>query len=137
MPTAIGVPIKLLHEAEGHIITVELMSGELFRGLLKSAEDSMNIQMSTVTATSRDGRQTKLQHVFIRGSKVRFMIFPDMLKKAPMFARIDPKNKQKIGTGLGIGRGMRVRGRGGGVGARGGRGGMGRGAPMGRGGGGM
>ncbi len=30
----IGVPIKLLHEAEGHIVTVEMMSGELYRGKL-------------------------------------------------------------------------------------------------------
>lgn len=34
-----------------------------------------------------------LDHVFLRGSRIRFMIIPDMLKNAPMFKRIDPKHK--------------------------------------------
>ena len=29
---SIGVPIKLLHEAEGHIVTVETTTGEVYRG---------------------------------------------------------------------------------------------------------
>ena len=37
-----------------------------------------------------------LDHVFLRGSRIRFMIIPDMLKNAPMFKRIDPKHK--VGT---------------------------------------
>ncbi len=35
---SIGVPIKLLHEAENHVVTVELKTGELFRGYLMEAE---------------------------------------------------------------------------------------------------
>ena len=31
---SIGVPIKLLHESESHTITIELKSGELYRGTL-------------------------------------------------------------------------------------------------------
>ncbi|CAO3598287.1 unnamed protein product [Absidia cylindrospora] len=31
---SIGVPIKLLHEAQGHIITLELKTGQLYRGKL-------------------------------------------------------------------------------------------------------
>ena len=34
----IGVPIKLLHEAENHVVTVELKSGELYRGYLTDVE---------------------------------------------------------------------------------------------------
>ena len=41
----IGVPVKLIHEAEGHIVTVELKNGETYRGLLMEAEDTMNVQM--------------------------------------------------------------------------------------------
>jgi len=37
---SIGVPIKLLHEAENHVVTVELKTGELFRGYLMEAEVS-------------------------------------------------------------------------------------------------
>eukprot|EP01006_Ploeotia_vitrea_P010318 TRINITY_DN26798_c0_g1_i2.p2 TRINITY_DN26798_c0_g1~~TRINITY_DN26798_c0_g1_i2.p2 ORF type:complete len:116 (+),score=47.19 TRINITY_DN26798_c0_g1_i2:119-466(+) len=88
----IGVPVKLLHEAEGHIVTVELVTGELYRGLIMDAEDNMNVQLANVTFTGRDGSTRKMEHVFIRGSKIRFMILPAMLANSPMFARFDPKN---------------------------------------------
>ena len=99
MPQSIGVPVKLIHECEGHIVTVELINGEVYRGLMVDAEDNMNCQLQNVTSTARDGRQSKLEHVYIRGSKVRFLILPDMLKHAPMFKRFDPKNKKTMGQG--------------------------------------
>ena len=35
MTTAgLGVPVKLLHESLGHIVTVELKTGQLYRGKL-------------------------------------------------------------------------------------------------------
>ncbi len=58
---------------------------------------------------------THLGKAFIRGSKIRYVIAPEMLKNAPMFKRIDPKMKGKfqLGTGGTISAG---RGRGGGRG---------------------
>lgn len=44
---SIGVPIKVLHEAEGHIVTCETNTGEVYRGKLIEAEDNMNCQVST------------------------------------------------------------------------------------------
>ena len=77
----VGIPVKLLHEAEGHVITVcflftllmlgglpsstwidkgsrrplqaELKSGEMYRGELVEAEDSWNVQLKNFTATSK------------------------------------------------------------------------------------
>ncbi|KAK9727915.1 hypothetical protein QE152_g18947 [Popillia japonica] len=72
---SIGVPIKVLHEAEGHIVTCETITGEVYR------------------VTYRDGRVAQLENVYIRGSKIRFLILPDMLKNAPMF-----KKQTKSGT---------------------------------------
>merc|ERR1719228_1745332 len=127
---AIGVPIKVLHEAEGHVVTVESTTGEVFRGKLIEAEDNMNLQMKDNTVTYRDGRVAHLEYLYLRGSKVRFLILPDMLKNAPMF-----KAKSRGGgAGRGksailraqAGRGGRGRGFGGrgrGFGDRGGRGG--------------
>lgn len=63
----IGVPIKLMHEAEGHVITVELKGGEMYRGELFDAEDNWNCQLKDVTATGRDGRVSQLDHIFVRG----------------------------------------------------------------------
>lgn len=104
----VGIPVKLLHEAEGHTLTVELKSGETYRGELHEAEDNWNCQLKNITATAKDGRISHLEHIFIRGSRIRFVIIPDMLKNAPMFKRIDPKMKMKnVPMGVG-GRGRAV-----------------------------
>ena len=92
---SVGIPVKLLHEAEGHVVTVELKTGEMYRGQLHMAEDNWNCQLKDVSATGRDGRVTQLAHIYIRGSRVRFIVVPEMLKNAPMFKRIDPKFKHK------------------------------------------
>ncbi|XP_041971633.1 small nuclear ribonucleoprotein Sm D3 [Aricia agestis] len=94
---SIGVPIKVLHEAEGHLVTLETNTGEVYRGKLIEAEDNMNCQMTLVTVTYRDGRVAQLENVYIRGSKIRFLILPDMLKNAPMFKR--QGNKPSAGRG--------------------------------------
>ncbi|XP_055903739.1 small nuclear ribonucleoprotein Sm D3 [Eupeodes corollae] len=118
---SIGVPIKVLHEAEGHIVTCETITGEVYRGKLIEAEDNMNCQLTQITVTYRDGRTTNLENVYIRGSKIRFLILPDMLKNAPMFKKQSGKGgtagrgKSAILRAQGISRG---RGRGG-VGGRG------------------
>ncbi|RWS22319.1 small nuclear ribonucleoprotein Sm D3-like protein [Leptotrombidium deliense] len=101
---SIGVPIKVLHEAEGHVITIETISGEVFRGKLIEAEDNMNCQMQSITVTTRDGKVYSLENVFIRGSKIRFLILPDMLKNAPMFKKIGIKTGQKGGNIAGRGK---------------------------------
>ncbi|CAM0136711.1 small nuclear ribonucleoprotein Sm D3 [Umbelopsis sp. WA50703] len=125
---SIGIPIKLLHEAQGHIITLELKTGQLYRGKLFDAEDNMNVQLKEVTVTARDGRVSQLEQVYIRGSQVRFFIVPDMLKNAPMFNNVKPGSLKGRGIGMGRGRATvaraQARGRGGrGGGFRGGRGG--------------
>ncbi|KAL2936849.1 Small nuclear ribonucleoprotein SmD3b [Bienertia sinuspersici] len=107
MSRSLGIPVKLMHEATGHVVTVELKSGELYRGTLIECEDNWNCQLDTITFTSRDGKVSQLEHVFIRGSRVRFMIIPDMLKNAPMFKRLDARIKGKSAS-LGVGRGRAV-----------------------------
>mmetsp|Transcript_3586 Transcript_3586/g.10132 ORF Transcript_3586/g.10132 Transcript_3586/m.10132 type:complete len:109 (-) Transcript_3586:2158-2484(-) len=92
---------------------------------VQNSEDNWNCQLENVTATARDGRVTHLAKAFIRGSKVRYVIAPDMLKNAPIFKRIDPKSRGKFVIGRGgtinVSSGGRGRGRGRG------RGGFGRG----------
>ena len=92
---SIGIPIKLLHEAEQHVITVELKSGELYRGYLTDAEDTMNMRLDDVYVTKRNGKQIRHEQIFIRGSQVRFIILPDMLKNSPMFKRIAEQAENK------------------------------------------
>jgi len=125
----IGVPLKVLHEAEGHVVTIETTTGEVYRGKLNEAEDNMNSQMSSVTVTYRDGRVAQLEHIYVRGSKIRFMILPDMLKNAPMLKNISTRGGGRGGVrgksailGAQAGAGGRGRGRGFGGGDRGDRG---------------
>ncbi|KCV70690.1 small nuclear ribonucleoprotein D3 [Fonticula alba] len=101
---SLGIPVKLLHESCGHTITAELKTGEVYRGKLVDAEDNMNCQMVDVTFTARDGKTSRLRHVYIRGSHIRFFIVPDLLKHAPMFKRAGIKgnkvpSEEKPGSG--------------------------------------
>jgi|EP00670_Eutreptiella_braarudii_P003568 small nuclear ribonucleoprotein D3 len=98
----VGIPVKLLHEAEGHTVTVETITGETYRGFLSESEDNMNCKINNLTMTHRDGKTTTLEQVFLRGSKIRFMVLPDMLKNAPMFKQIG-EDTQGRGRGVGYG----------------------------------
>eukprot|EP01068_Selenidium_serpulae_P010643 Selendium_serpulae@DN5505_c0_g1_i2.p1 len=82
---SVGIPVKLLHEGLGHAVTFELKTGDLYRGSLVGAEDNMNCMLESVTVTSRDGKVTQIEQVYIRGSQIRFAVFPDMLRHSPMF----------------------------------------------------
>ncbi|ODQ54379.1 Sm-like ribonucleo protein [Saitoella complicata NRRL Y-17804] len=125
---SIGIPIKLLHESQGHVVTLELNNGQTYRGKLfegifqtplymfqalisfRPAEDNMNVQLKDITVTARDGRVSHLDQVYIRGSHVRFFIVPDI--NAPMF-----RSRAVRGRGIGLARGRATVAR-----ARGGRG---------------
>ncbi len=104
MSRSLGIPVKLLHDTSGHIVTVELKSNELYRGSMVACEDNWNCKLENITYTAKDGKVSQLEHVFIRGSKVRFMVIPDMLKNAPMFKRLDVRIKDKS-TSLVVGKG--------------------------------
>uniref|UniRef100_A0A8C5RCG3 Small nuclear ribonucleoprotein Sm D3 n=1 Tax=Laticauda laticaudata TaxID=8630 RepID=A0A8C5RCG3_LATLA len=95
---SIGVPIKVLH-----IITCETNTDEVYYGKLIEAEDNMNCQMSNITVTYCDGCIAQLEQVYIHGSKIRFLILPDMLKNALMLKSMKNKNQ-----GLGARRGKAI-----------------------------
>mmetsp|Transcript_6765 Transcript_6765/g.10705 ORF Transcript_6765/g.10705 Transcript_6765/m.10705 type:complete len:107 (-) Transcript_6765:835-1155(-) len=94
--TKLTVPVMLLLEGINHIVTVEMKNGESYRGELTDAEETMNLHMSSVVHTARDGRKKKLEHIFIRGSNVRLVIFPNILKEAKFFRKVvAAKNKEE------------------------------------------
>lgn len=90
----VGVPIQILHEGEGHTVAVELRNGEVYRGTLREAEDTMNMFMSNVTVTARDGRVSKLEQVYLRGSQVKMMVLPEFLKNSPAFNKVGQAKKK-------------------------------------------
>lgn len=114
----VGIPVKLLHEAVGHIITIELKGGASYRGRLfdgasffaDTAEDNFNVTMKEITVTARDGKQSHLDSVYVRGNMIRFMVVPDMLQQAPMFKRVGPNAMKGRGIGSARGRATIMRG---------------------------
>lgn len=45
--------------------------------------------------TGRDGRVSKLEQVYLRGSHIKLMVLPDVLKNAPVFKPVQ-KMKSKV-----------------------------------------
>jgi small nuclear ribonucleoprotein D3 len=84
----VGIPIVVLHDAEGAVIEVETKQGELIRGLLFEAEDMMNLYIKNAVITDgTTGIKRKSNQVYVRGPEIVFIVLPDMLKHAPMFKR--------------------------------------------------
>lgn len=118
-------------------MTIETKVGDSFCGLLRDCEDSMNCVLQDCVKTDREGKETQVSRVYIRGSQIALIILPDMLCKAPELQRYANWRKHKgnppsmsvslpRGPG-GMGRGGRGGGHRGGHrgGRRGGRGGRG------------
>ncbi|CCE85947.1 Piso0_005589 [Millerozyma farinosa CBS 7064] len=90
-----GIPVKLLNEAQGHIISVELTTGDIYRGKLLENEDNMNLSLYDVTITKgKSGSTSYMEQVFVRGSMIRYVMVPEILKNAPMFF-MKPGDKPK------------------------------------------
>jgi small nuclear ribonucleoprotein (snRNP)-like protein len=53
MSRSLGIPVKLLHEAAGHVVTVELKTGEVYRGSMIECEDNWNCQIENITFTAK------------------------------------------------------------------------------------
>jgi small nuclear ribonucleoprotein D3 len=78
-----GIPVKLLFDSVGTIVSAELMNGDLYRGRLTNIEDNMNMQLDDTEITTRGGQKTTQKSVFLRGSSVVFLQLPDLLKTSP------------------------------------------------------
>ena len=101
----VGIPVVLVHEGEGLIVTIETKSGYSYRGYMESAEDNMNSSLKDVTATGPRGKVTRMERVFVRGSQIVYIVFPDLLAEAPMFRRVALAAKGiTVAGGLGRGR---------------------------------
>lgn len=71
------------------------------------AEDSMNLQMTNINVTHRDGSVSGMQSCFLRGSKIVFVRMPDILKHAPVFNKVSTKAAQAPASSI-----LKARGRG-------------------------
>jgi len=99
---SVGIPTLLFHEGEGMTLTIETKQGLLYRGKAENTEDNMNISLAHVTVTYPDNTKSNLERVFIRGSQIVYVIYPDILVKAPYFERfrrVAAGERQAFGLG--------------------------------------
>ena len=121
LPAVATVPMQLIYDCKDHVVSLELVSREVYRGrLVHYDRETMNLELCEVTLSRRDGEVKRMESVFLRGNKIRFVRLPDVAEKHPVFKELKELEtkprpvKQLMGT-----RGGRGRGRGrGGVGGR-------------------
>ena len=65
-----------------------MKNGETYRGMLLGAEETMSLTLDDVVRTARNGQVSKLPSVYLRGSGVRFIALPDLLKNSPVFKKV-------------------------------------------------
>jgi small nuclear ribonucleoprotein D3 len=97
-----GIPIILLHDSMGGIVTVELKNGSVYRGTLDDAQDNMNCLLKDCVRVNPDGQQAIVEVAYIRGSQISFIVVPSMLSKAPFFNRIKKWREFKGNAVLGL-----------------------------------
>lgn len=76
-------------------VSVELQTGQTYRGKLLYVEDNMNLQLRDVTVTARDGSVKAAEQVFVRGSQVRFFVIPDNLRYSPVFKHFGKRERTR------------------------------------------
>jgi small nuclear ribonucleoprotein D3 len=130
----VGIPIILLHDAEGGTVHLELKNGDSYRGKLDEAQDNMNCTMKKCTKTTAAGVVSEVEEVYVRGSQISFVVVPEMLGRGPIFNRIH--TWRKFGGHAVVGGETANKGNMPAMGGRGGFGGRGGGGFGGRGGGG-
>jgi small nuclear ribonucleoprotein D3 len=105
-----SIPVKILLDAVGTQVYLELETGESYSGRLTNVEDNMNVQLQDATKTSRNGKSTStLKSVYVRGSNVVLFQLPDALASSPAVqaAMAIPDSKSDArggGNGFGGGR---------------------------------
>lgn len=80
-----AAPIRLLHEADGFVVTVETRDGQIFRGTMQGSEDTMNCELRDVSYTDSNGNEGHTDSVYIRGSNILYFVLPDMFANSPIF----------------------------------------------------
>jgi U6 snRNA-associated Sm-like protein LSm4 len=122
------LPLSLLKIAQDSQILIELKNGDTYNGRLSNCNMFMNMTLSEVICTSRDGEKFwKMPEVFIRGNSIKYIRIPDEILEQANQIEHQQRQERSAMRGGRDGRGGR---------GRGGRGGRGEGRGRGRGGGG-
>jgi len=115
------LPLSLLRTTQGHMMLVEVKSGETYNGQLVSCDTWMNLNLREVICTSRDGeRFWRMPECYVRGNTIKYLRIPDEVidlvqEEAPQ----KPEKQKKDRRGKGGKGGNKREGKGGKEGGRG------------------
>mmetsp|Transcript_55914 Transcript_55914/g.114275 ORF Transcript_55914/g.114275 Transcript_55914/m.114275 type:complete len:88 (+) Transcript_55914:6340-6603(+) len=82
-----SLPLKVLQEGKPFVVTIETKNGQNYRGKLIEVEENMNCRLQNASLISCDGIIKKFNTIFLRGSNLRIIILPDLIKETPMFEK--------------------------------------------------
>lgn len=121
------LPLSLLKTANNHGVLVELKNGETYNGHMVNCDNWMNIHLTEVICTSKDGdRFWRLPEAYLRGNTIKYIRVPDEVIDKVQDEQLRRDEKRPMTRGRGRGRAGGGRGDvGGGRGGDGGRGGRG------------
>ncbi|PNW81552.1 hypothetical protein CHLRE_06g251300v5 [Chlamydomonas reinhardtii] len=122
------LPLSLLKTAQRHGVLVELKNGETYNGYLQHCDTWMNLHLSEVICTSKDGQRFfKMPEAYIRGNTIKYISVPEEVVDKVQEENLRRDEKRPTVAGRGRGGRSWSGGRGEGGGGRGEGGGRGRG----------
>ena len=72
------MPLTILRAAQGSGLLVELKNGETVNGQLDQIDSWMNLMLSSVIVTSRDGTKFhSMKQIYVRGNQIKYLRIPD------------------------------------------------------------
>jgi small nuclear ribonucleoprotein D3 len=77
-------PVKFLYEAKPFIITIETKNEMKFRGKLVFLENNMNCFLENSMIQEKNGKIRNSRKIFIRGSEIKLVVLPEILKNLPL-----------------------------------------------------
>lgn len=100
MSMNVGVPCKLLKEFKNKKVTVEVNSGEIYRGILLDADQKLSVSLGDVKATFPNGNVVTMNGVYIRGTCIRIINLPDSaVDYLPKFIRPEMRTRLNFRRG--------------------------------------
>ncbi|KAJ5427857.1 Ribonucleoprotein LSM domain eukaryotic/archaea-type [Penicillium cf. griseofulvum] len=74
LTSTIGIPIKLLNEAQGHVVTIEITSGVVYRGSFWKVRGSFQLELFSICSLFRGADYQQVSRVvLLRDSKLTFV----------------------------------------------------------------
>lgn len=92
-----SLPLLAIHESISHWVRVELVSGESIKGkLVGVCKETGNVTLEEVLHRGKDLALTVAGRVVVRGSEVRLIVLPDIVKAAPILKNVADTIKQQL-----------------------------------------